>query len=72
MHFTGIAGEVLGFLVLCVAYAIILTGLFWTVYYILIEILLRKCAEAVGVYKVLVQFIIYRREFLKWLKNRNE
>lgn len=71
MHLTGIAGQIVGFAVLVVAYTIIILGLYVAVYWILIEWIGRAVLRATKAYSVFIQYVYNRKRFKKWLKDQN-
>ena len=68
MQFSGLAGEIVGWIVVIVAYAIVAAGIFNIVYYLLIEILLRKSLQYLKIYKRLTEFFYYYHSFMEWRK----
>jgi hypothetical protein len=72
MELTGIAGNIVGWAVIIIAYAIVITGIFCVAHYFLFDILLRKVCQWFKVWHRLIQFIYLRKDFLEWVRNKEK
>lgn len=72
MELTGFAGQIIGWLILTIAYTTIILGLYAFVSWILIDIVITWVVRLTKNWKVIVQFIYYRKAFLRWYKENKD
>jgi hypothetical protein len=71
MEFTGIAGQILSFAVLIIAYTTVGLGIVCIWHYVIMDWLLLAVVKMFGHYKLLLEYVINKTEFKQWLKETN-
>ncbi|PHJ59271.1 hypothetical protein VF04_35000 [Nostoc linckia z7] len=70
-EFTGLAGWVIGVVIITTTISLLLIGAFNLFSTIIIDVMLRKALQWINVHKTFIRFIYYYTDFKMYLKQRD-